>query len=1692
MRRDGTDVPPVLESERDLKACFMGCYDVNDYASPVAPTAESPLHGWQYVLVLKNGAATDEETAKGKDKKSIDLRRAVHLFNDCFGGEEVVVNGRSEQEARFEVEKQAFIAAFSALPEVIRKRDTETAEHRHTLASQRRQAAAEELRCGYVENREAKQEERAHTSEQLLDLYFAKGGQSRVPVSIHTPSLSKKLFSGTPFPFQMDSAPCDGFLFNRNRNFLDLMQRVILTKLVLHCQLEVKILTPKEHGGDTNHLYVLIRSDEGDIRREAARGCFDYALNPLLTDPLALEPVSEDFIPLHEAYMELFERRPDLMDSEVIGLLRQTGAKLAEMPETMLKKHPSLSSLLEWFRETGFKMIEDLEGEAEETLGSSNGNERGEEEVEGASQAAAEDLEAGGVRSSSSLPPQRTLTPGAHALFVSRVETLLEVSRERFSRGGSVEDAKKVSKVLVREVLKVPDRWVQTYARRRLVPPLKSGKGVLGNLQEKVDARMMKVLPAFKDYLRLRMSSPTLDTQSLMRIANTDRRGEERLQSLWHLLDFREPPPMYTRFSFDPSLELLWQKHTVRRPQEEGGEFKSIGPPASVLKTLHSLISRQIRCHHLIREGIAVAFFPLDSSDKFADPRLLAAASFDGRLRAIEARHKRAVLEWTREAAEMLRLSDTMGDTLCDIPDKPKKPSAHAVKREWKKMPVALWYARFCVLLRSLKPDMPADSVRAYFGEKVGFYFALLGFITLMMVPVAVVGIPTFITQQAVRDRDEHLRMGMDSLFSFLMVLWMSLLVYGWETKEWVLKERWGMQRLKERRGGSNVRPGFRGDSKRSPVDDSETEVFFPTWVQASRVAVGVGVIAVFVSASASISYGLAVVRTRWVREVDEAAEDYVRGEAGPPAETVSFFSIKSQAILFTSFLNILINMVFSMVVRNIVTARLAEWCNLKTQSAHDKLLFVSSFAVDFVVGFFPFFYTAFLKPFLEGCIEKPPSEPFFGGRSRLVTPAQGPSCAEELQVQLASSYVIKIGLNALELGMPAIMPAVMLQVKKRIEWVKKKVQRGEKGKETATKEAAEVQAAKRVPDESRDGTVHDPHLREAGGALGIATAAPTERGDIESAVLPAVSSSPPGISLRDPTVGASIKKKEGAGAASSVGSLATGLMRKGEYASLSGSLDGLFEDFNEVTVMLCFICLFAVAFPIAPLLGLVFFVLESKVDAVKLFHLLRRPTPQESDGIGPWLPLYKVLLALTAGMQAALLAYVFHSLDFMFPHVAGLKEGAGLNDQPVYRHAAFAFAFLFFLLTIWVVAASMAGLRKHALHGTARLRVQARIAKLSGEGLRCQKEGVALPSSSLPAGQEGETTNTRSVQTSDTPDLPPRADPRVSSSFAESEKVPKGQQAKSAPSTPKDPKSHLGNPGGRATRSFSSSSKLQLSVYGHKSGDLPTRLPSRSHSLQQPSEAGLDSEPQLPGDHSAAQREEGPRGQIEEGSGPRQLEQFYEKKTSEPLHQQMTPVADEHERHADSRPVSGSFCRQPLPSRNLDHASCGSCAVDRLAELRVLHARQVLENHEKETEPKHAGPVTAPYSRTGDSSTFSHVAGKGRPGPRGEARQLPDLPREDIACQTGSHAGPPSHPTRDLEAESRAQGSQRDSLAPAGKGSCVVDRLHELKVIHARRDQARGIRRAEHTEVLNLIADKGFCRLPHASTGQRADALPM
>jgi anoctamin-10 len=92
------------------------------------------------------------------------------------------------------------------------------------------------------------------------------------------------------------------------------------------------------------------------------------------------------------------------------------------------------------------------------------------------------------------------------------------------------------------------------------------------------------------------------------------------------------------------------------------------------------------------------------------------------------------------------------------------------------------------------------------------------------------------------------------------------------------------------------------------------------------------------------------------------------------------------------------------------------------------------------------------------------------------------------------------------------------------------------------------------------------------------------------------------------------------------------------------GAVDGTYEDFQELIVQYGFVTLFAVAFPIAPMLTLMTNFLEMFLDRDKLLNKMRRPLPQGAKNIGKWFDVLNIITGIAILTNSGILCFTIHA----------------------------------------------------------------------------------------------------------------------------------------------------------------------------------------------------------------------------------------------------------------------------------------------------------------------------------------------------------------------------------------------------------------------------------------------------------------
>jgi len=104
--------------------------------------------------------------------------------------------------------------------------------------------------------------------------------------------------------------------------------------------------------------------------------------------------------------------------------------------------------------------------------------------------------------------------------------------------------------------------------------------------------------------------------------------------------------------------------------------------------------------------------------------------------------------------------------------------------------------------------------------------------------------------------------------------------------------------------------------------------------------------------------------------------------------------------------------------------------------------------------------------------------------------------------------------------------------------------------------------------------------------------------------------------------------------------------------------VDGTFEDYLEIMVLLGHFTLFSLVFPLAPTLGCILITTEIRVDGFKLFELVRRPLPINAEDIGYWYHVVAGISWLAMVTNSALVVYTFGSFDSPPGYFGELPQG--------------------------------------------------------------------------------------------------------------------------------------------------------------------------------------------------------------------------------------------------------------------------------------------------------------------------------------------------------------------------------------------------------------------------------------------------
>ncbi|CEM16007.1 unnamed protein product [Vitrella brassicaformis CCMP3155] len=912
---------------------------------------------WDYVIVVPN----PDHPSTAKRKRGVTYEEAEALFRKSFRGEEVFVNGVSQQQRRFKVEEEKFMEAFEQLPNAPRRQgwckrkpasSSKVAsdevhipivggEEKLARDGSERKAWSHGGGFSPAEDRSAAGKPRASGPSNQAD------ADSTAPPANNAPQSSSFVAAGHGWCQSRTPVTCF--------DFMSLVRNVIVTKLVHHLNFTVEMAFSSNY----QFIYILVACDEQDLESAALRRGYPLAINLLVADPESYEPCTSRFTPL----AELFYAGPQEKQS------RQVQSAYRDLTDTMLKQaeesttNGSIQAQAAYFR----RRRGSLERLAHTTA-----------------------------------PKKRPKAPAATPGIID-ITAALSAPFKRLNIAKPDASATQESAQTPTSEQAYVDEWGE------------AEEAVRGEI-ERTYLRYLEERKAGKDALHA-MREVNLETRVRLREEGVWGRKlvvkmrQLELKSVWQRLGLRQP---VTRLlaEYDRTYHaLLWSRYPCRK-LKTGASVSIPFSPTDRLRLIYDQIMRQIDLYTLITEDLVVDFFPIvrpvDKLYAHLPLRMTALTSietFYALMRSFvtpeddtDANKGASATQAKAQSDRKVPSARVMIDDGGEMASRwSKRAQEHrdvtqddeqAVENTIEEASGALLFKRpadegCCGCLRSTARCLGAmfeDRNEAfYYGEKIAVYFCFLRHYSACMLWPAALGMAFQILYYLDFDDEFEYRVGLvNALF---LSIWTTCFLIAWERKQLRIALWFG--RVGHQEAVSEPpRMQFFGILRRSPVTGEPGELYFAPLRKYARISVAAVVSVLF----SLVALGLVILilslkktfaNKGWFYVLDYDMSGHVVG------------------LLTAIQLNI-----FNAAYRPVCLA-LTKWENHRTYSLFQYSYAVKSFLFMFVNSYASLFFIAFAKEHREGC---------------------RPNCMDELNAQLTSLIVIRALMNVVELGRPWIV----------------------------------------------------------------------------------------------------------------------------------------------------------------------------------------------------------------------------------------------------------------------------------------------------------------------------------------------------------------------------------------------------------------------------------------------------------------------------------------------------------------------------------------------------------------------------------------------------------------------------------------------------------------------------------------------
>ncbi|CAD8121664.1 unnamed protein product [Paramecium sonneborni] len=157
--------------------------------------------------------------------------------------------------------------------------------------------------------------------------------------------------------------------------------------------------------------------------------------------------------------------------------------------------------------------------------------------------------------------------------------------------------------------------------------------------------------------------------------------------------------------------------------------------------------------------------------------------------------------------------------------------------------------------------DIPIDSIRDYFGEKIALYFNFLNYYAKQLWYMAIISI---VTQGIMSSSSLELRQTAIIGFSIVIIIWSTFFMEFWKREQVYFSVRFGQQNFE---ADEAERPAFEGDFIRSVLNDDLNEEFYSPFKRKMKQLLALSISAIIIGCVIACVIGINLLKNKMIEE---------------------------------------------------------------------------------------------------------------------------------------------------------------------------------------------------------------------------------------------------------------------------------------------------------------------------------------------------------------------------------------------------------------------------------------------------------------------------------------------------------------------------------------------------------------------------------------------------------------------------------------------------------------------------------------------------------------------------------------------------------------------------------------------------------------------------------------------------------